>query len=159
MATAILVDVVVRDKSGRPSTDLSASDFEVFEDGASQRIDSFTRVSHGGGIGVGIAWRNPSTGMAVAHPTHPPRPIAPPDPEEATAALVFDHLSSDSLRLVQRATLDYVPLSGDSGVRVGVFATGPGVRVVQGYTTDRAKLRGAIARTVPTGTAAEDANG
>src|SRR5687767_5175388 len=48
-ATAILVDAVVRDKHGKLLTDLSASDFEVFEDGAAQAIDSFTRVSHGAG--------------------------------------------------------------------------------------------------------------
>ena len=51
--TAILVDVVVRDKAGRPVTDLTAADFDVAEDGVRQRIESFTRVSRGGGIGVG----------------------------------------------------------------------------------------------------------
>src|SRR3954454_15905826 len=32
--TAILVDAVVRDRNGHPLTDLSANDFELFEDGA-----------------------------------------------------------------------------------------------------------------------------
>ena len=58
-STAILVDVVVRDNHGRPVTDLSASDFDIAEDGVRQKIDSFSRVSHGGGIGVGVAWRAP----------------------------------------------------------------------------------------------------
>ena len=56
-----------------------------------------------------------------------PQPRTPAEP--ATTALVFDHLSSESLRLAQRATLDYVPMSGESSVRIGVFATDPGVRV------------------------------
>ncbi|PYR56226.1 MAG: hypothetical protein DMF85_17270 [Acidobacteria bacterium] len=152
--TAILVDVVVRDKHGRPMMDLSVRDFDVFEDGVRQRIDSFTRVSHGGGIGVGVAWRSPNRTVVVT----PDAPAsAQPTPEdEATTALVFDHLSADSLRLAQRATLDYVPMSGESGVRVGVFATDPSVRVVQGYTTDRALVRGAVARVLPSGTAAEE---
>ena len=34
--TAILVDVVVRDKRGQPVTDLSPADFEVYEDGVLQ---------------------------------------------------------------------------------------------------------------------------
>ena len=69
---------------------------------------------------------------------------------------MFDHLSSESLRLAQRATLDYVPMSGESGVRVGVFATDPGIRVVQPFTTDRALVRKAVARVVPSGTSAEE---
>ena len=40
--------------------DLSAEDFEVAEDGVVQKVDSFTRVSRGGGIGVGVAWRSPA---------------------------------------------------------------------------------------------------
>src|SRR4030081_6892 len=74
--TAILVDVVVRDRKGRPVTDLSAADFDVAEDGVPQKVDPFTRVSHGGGIGVGVAWRSPSSTVAVT----------PTDPEPATAS-------------------------------------------------------------------------
>ena len=62
-------------------------------------------------------------------------------------ALVFDHLSSESLALAQKATLAYVPLSGDSPVRVGVFAGDVGVRLLQFYTTDRTAVRRAISRT------------
>src|SRR5436190_11821475 len=119
-ATAVLVDVVVRDKKGRPVTDLSGVDFDVAEDGVTQKVDSFTRVSHGGGIGVGVAWRSPASTVAVTPTTPPPSPAdADPIPDDATTALVFDHLSTESLRLAQRATLDYVPLSGESSIRVG----------------------------------------
>ncbi len=64
-ATAILVDVVVRDKHGRPVTDLAAQDFAISEDGIQQKVDSFSRVSHGGGIGVGVAWKSPQGTVAV----------------------------------------------------------------------------------------------
>src|SRR5262252_3857775 len=73
--TAILVDAVVRDKNDRLVTDLSSGDFEVFEDGVAQTIDSFTRVSHGGGIGVGVAWKTPDRTLAVT-PTARPEPAA-----------------------------------------------------------------------------------
>jgi VWFA-related protein len=155
--TAVLVDVVVRDKKGRPVTDLSAVDFDVAEDRVVQKVDSFTRVSHGGGIGVGVAWRSPSRTTAVTPTAAPPSPAdADPLPDDATTALVFDHLSTESLRLAQKATLDYVPLNGESSIRVGVFATDPGVRVVQAYTTERALVRRAVARLVPSGTTAEE---
>ena len=155
--TAILVDVVVRDKKGRLVTDLSAADFDVAEDGIAQKVDTFTRVSRGSGIGVGIAWRSPGKTVSVAT-TATPESAAAPDvvTADATTALVFDHLSSESLRLAQRATLDYIPVSGESSVRVGVFATGPGIRVVQRFTTDRALVRKAVARVLPSATSAEE---
>jgi VWFA-related protein len=156
-ATAILVDVVVRDGDGRPATSLTAADFEVSEDRVRQKIDSFTRISRGGGIGVGIAFRSPDTtilasaSQAVGDQVPTGSPI-----EDATTALVFDHLSSESLRLAQKATLDYVPFSGDATVKVGVFATDPGVRVLQRFTTDRALMRRAVERIVPSGTSAAE---
>src|SRR5918912_3751698 len=72
--TAILVDVVVREhRGGRPVTDLTSDDFAVFEDGVPQKIDSFSRVTRGGGIGVGIRWKTPGTtriaGSVGAGPT------------------------------------------------------------------------------------------
>ncbi|HSS69780.1 MAG TPA: hypothetical protein VLQ46_03900, partial [Casimicrobiaceae bacterium] len=40
--TAILVDVVVRDKHGQPVTDLTTGDFELYEDGVLQDIGALT---------------------------------------------------------------------------------------------------------------------
>jgi len=151
-ATAVLVDVVVRDRSGRPVTNLDAADFELAEDGIPHNIDSFTRVSRGG-IGVSVAWRTPGAAVAVS-PVSPSRDRAAPveaATEDGTTAIVFDQLTSESLRLAQKATLNYVPLIGESPVRVGVFATDPGIRVLQGFTTDRALVRRAVAGVLPSG--------
>ena len=124
-------------------TDLSADDFELFEDGTAQRVDTFSRVSQGGGIGVGVAWRTPATttAMMTSRPADAAPTPSPALPTEGTVALVFDHLSPESLRLAQRATLTYMPPSGEAEVRVGVFATDPGLRVLQRYTHDRARPR------------------
>ena len=157
-STAILVDVVVRDNHGRPVTDLSAADFDIAEDGVRQKIDSFSRVSHGGGIGVGVAWRAPRA-IAIAGgagETAEEQQDAALTPEEATTALVFDHLSAETLRLAQKATLDYVPMSGESNVQVGVFASDLGVRALQRYTNDRALVRRAVARVMPVGGSDEE---
>src|SRR5215813_2493383 len=37
----ITLDVVVRDKKGRPVKDLAASEFEIYEDGVRQQVESF----------------------------------------------------------------------------------------------------------------------
>ena len=68
---------------------------------------------------------------------------------------MFDHLGEEALGLAQKATLEYVPMSGDSDVRVGVFATEPGVRVVQSFTTDRSAVRRAVSQIMPAGTSAD----
>jgi hypothetical protein len=49
----VLFDVVVRDKRGRVVNDLTASDFEVYEDGVRQEIDSFRLVAPAGAAGNG----------------------------------------------------------------------------------------------------------
>src|SRR5215831_15641165 len=41
----VALDVVVRDKRGRPAKDLSVSDFEVYEDGVKQEVNSFRFIS------------------------------------------------------------------------------------------------------------------
>ena len=42
--SAVLVDVVVRDKRGMPVKDLQPADFEVLEDGVPQTIGSFRGI-------------------------------------------------------------------------------------------------------------------
>jgi len=85
----------------------------------------------------------------------PPPSQARDAADQATTALVFDHLGDESLGLAQKATLAYVPMTGDSDVRVGVFATEPGVRIVQSYTTDRSAVRRAVSQIMPAGTSAD----
>ena len=71
MTTAVLVDVVVRTRDGKPVTDLSARDFELREDDIVQEIGSFTRVSRGAGIGVNVGVRDPNPPTVVTPPSGP----------------------------------------------------------------------------------------
>jgi hypothetical protein len=41
----VRLDVVVKDKKGRPIKDLKASDFEILEDGVPQKVESFRLVT------------------------------------------------------------------------------------------------------------------
>lgn len=151
--TAILVDVVVRDHKGKPVTDLTAADFQVFEDRVPQKIDTFTRVTRGGGIGLDVRWKQPGSTVAIL-PAGSVPPSQHEEADQATTALVFDHLSDEALGLAQKATLEYMPMSGESDVRVGVFATEPSIRMVQSYTSDRSAVRRAVSKIMPAGTTA-----
>src|SRR5213594_1585416 len=44
-ANEVSLDVVVKDKKGRPVKDLSSSDFEIYEDGMRQQVQSFRFVT------------------------------------------------------------------------------------------------------------------
>jgi VWFA-related protein len=155
--TAILVDVVVRDRKGRPVTDLTVADFELYEDRVAQKIDTFSRVTRGGGIGVDVKWKRPGSTVAILAPGSLPPPLPGEDAaNQGTTALVFDHLSEEALGLAQKATLEYVPMTGESDVQVGVFATDPGIRVMHGYTTDRSAIRRAVSQIMPAGSSAAD---
>lgn len=44
-ATAVVIDVVVRDDKGRPVTGLRQEDFTLVEDGAPQKIGAFVEVA------------------------------------------------------------------------------------------------------------------
>src|SRR4051812_1492821 len=96
--TAILVDVVVRDRKGRPVTDMNAAEFSLLEDGTPQKIDTFTRVTRGGGIGVDVKWkRSGSTGAIIpAGSLPPPLPGGEAARQGATAPRV-GHLSGEEV--------------------------------------------------------------
>ncbi len=156
-ATAILVDVVVRDKKGALLTDLTQADFDVAEDGVRQNIGSFAVVNHGGGIGIGVKFRQPG-GTTVLSPTDSADPnAAPAQPvEAAVTALVFDALSPEALSITQKAALGYVPMVGEAEARIAVFSTEPSLKVTQPYTNDLALIRKGIREVTATGTAAKE---
>jgi VWFA-related protein len=154
-ATAVLVDVVVRDRQGHPVLDLSANDFSLAEDGVAQMLGSFTLVSRGTGIGIGVRLHDPNV-PTVVMPTgstgsDAPAPAAPP-----VVALVFDALSAESLGLCQQAALQSVKMNGESESQVGVFVTDPGVRQLQRFTTDTSLIRKAVQQVSASGQEAKE---
>ena len=158
-ATAVLVDVVVRGRDGKPITDLGAKDFELREDDVVQEVGSFTRVSRGGGIGVNVGLRDPNPPTVVTPLSGPP-PADPAAPVEddypSVTALVFDALSADAVGMCQKAALEYLPMSGSSATRVGVFTTDPVVRALQVYSDNPALVRNAVRRVQPAGTESKE---
>jgi VWFA-related protein len=151
-ATAVLVDVVVRNKQGKPLHGLTSDDFEVFEDGVRQKIGSFSVVERAGGIGIRVGRRvSASPAAPEAAPASPAAPPAAPV-DRPTVAIVFDALKPDALELAQRAATAYLPMSGDTDAYVGVFAADPGLRVLQPYTDDVAAARRAVHNLTAAGT-------
>ncbi len=141
--TAVLVDVVVKDKRGRVVKDLNTDDFEILEDGVKQNVDSFERIARETGI------------VAEAKEKAEPKPVTtatPPavrDANEkqlgATAmALVFGNLSPDARNRARQAALAYVGANQELPAYTGVYAINLSLNSVQPFTRDSALVKQGI---------------
>jgi len=131
--SAVLVDVVVRDKRGMPVKDLQPTDFEVLEDGAPQTIGSFKGIFEDttapGGAGETAPATAPPPAAIAAGPR--PDPMAP-----AVTALVFDRLSPEAQALAIRAAKSYYsgPNKKEAATYVGVFSIEGSLRPLTPFT-------------------------
>ena len=139
-ANEVSLDIVVRDKKGRPVRDLSAGDFEIYEDGVRQQIGSFRFVLREPAAG------GETTGGAPGR-TAPPRVALPGDLASAgVIALVFDRLSPEARALARKAGLAYAEEGIAGGGYTGVFGIDQALRTIQSYTDNPGLVRQAVER-------------
>lgn len=139
-ATAVLVDVVVRDRRGQPVTDLVAADFEIYEDGVRQEIGSLTTYTAGA---AGPSRTPEPAGAPPAESSSPSTPAVGASPQPVVA-LVFDRLSQEARAVAHKAALGYVVSAGESPALIGVFGIDLSLVTHQNYTRDSGRLRKAI---------------
>jgi VWFA-related protein len=125
--TAVVVDVVVRDKQQRPVAGLTADDFTVLEDGKKQPITSFVAVS-----GPSKADNAEPHGAERASATTAAHRDDPP----FVAALVFEQLGLTANSLAVKAASRLIRQTiGPSGF-AGLFTIDHAVHPVVSYTND-----------------------
>ena len=142
--TAVLVDVVVRDKKGMPVRDLQQSEFEILEDGAPQTVGSFTPIFE--------AEASPATApVATAAPvaagsTGADGTGAIPAAAKVTpiTALVFDRLSPEGRQLAVKAARAYVSEKDPLPSMMGVFGIDLAFTPYAPFTKDRETLQKAL---------------
>ena len=126
----VLLDLVVRDKKGKPITDLKPEEIAITDNGVKQSILSFRLVRGAEAVS--------STGAST--PLDPLRQIR-------LVTLAFEPLAApDQRKLARAAALDLV--KGDQGVNVlySVVAIDTQLLVLQHFTKDRDALAKAILR-------------
>jgi VWFA-related protein len=145
--SAIMVDVVVRNRKGEPVSDLTQEDFELYEDGVEQHIGSFTPVflrSPAGPAPERAQTEAPGTGAQ----TPPPATAAPQLSAIARApeviALVFDRLTADSRTLAYTAAMKYLGEQPVSNNYIAVYGIDVHLMPYQNFTRDTALIRKAI---------------
>jgi VWFA-related protein len=134
--TAIVVDVVVRDRDGNPVTGLTANDFELIEDKVPQEIGSFTAVNRPATDAPAPAQAAPAAATAPASTatTQAPQVIA----------LLFDRLTPDAKALAHKAAVNYVGNGAVSRNVVGLFGIDLSLIFYQPFTRDGDLLRKGI---------------
>jgi VWFA-related protein len=134
--TAIVVDVVVRDRQGNPVPGLTSGDFQIFEDGVRQDVGSVTAVSKPPVTAPG------ASATITAGAGEPVGAAAQRAPE--VLALVFDRLSADGRALAYNAANQYVGQGKVSNNVVAVFGIDLSLVFHQTFTRDGDAIRAAI---------------
>jgi VWFA-related protein len=144
----VQVDAIVTDAKGKPVRELTADDFEVFQDGKPQVITTFAFINvRDSQLITPPAPRPAATTKKGAVAPPPPPPIAlRPDQIRRTMALVVDDLglSADSIVRVRDALKKWVDKDMQPGDLVAVIRTSAGMGALQQFTNDKRMLYAAI---------------
>jgi VWFA-related protein len=143
--TEVSLDIVVRDKKGRVVKDLTPTDFEVYEDGVRQKVESFRLV-------VRETVATDKSGKKSEPTTET---TAPPPRDKSSLgviALVFDRLSPDARALAKKAGMAYAEGNTSNGDYAGVFAIDQSLRTIQSYTDDPELIKQAVDRATSSST-------
>lgn len=141
----VRLDVIVKDKKGRPIKNLKLTDFEILEDGVPQKVESFRFVTREAGateITEKKDNKSPDVGTTA---TAPPKRSAP-----TVTALVFDRLSPEARSLARKAGLAYAQEGMASGGFTGVFGIDQSLRTVQTFTDNTQLIKDAVERATGT---------
>ncbi|HMB26783.1 MAG TPA: VWA domain-containing protein, partial [Blastocatellia bacterium] len=142
----VLLDVVARDKKGRPVTDLKADEIEVYEDGVKQQINSFRKVEKTDLIEGAGASKN-AAGNAVGNPAgNPAGNAVDPLRQINLVTMVFERLNNEGRLLARDAAREFLKSELRRNVMVAVFALNQRLQVLQQFTNDGAKLSAAVDR-------------
>ena len=134
---AVLVDIVVTDKDGKPAKGLHPENFAIAEDGHPQNIVSFEEHS--------------SVSQSENQFRFPPLPpnlytnIPRVKLSDAVTVLLLDSLNTElkDQTFVHKEMLSYLK-NPQPGRRMAIFALGSKLHFVQGFTTDPAVLVNAL---------------
>ena len=136
----VQVDAVVT-KDGKVVKDLTADDFEIYEDGKKQTITSFAFISN-----VPAAAPQPvAASKEKPGSIPPPRPINPNEPHRTIAFVVDDlGISAESMGQVRKQLRKFVNEQLQPNDLVAIIRTGGEMGALQQFTNDKRLLNRAV---------------
>ena len=142
----VRLDIVVKDKKGHAVTDLTPADFEVLEDGVSQRIQSFRFVNREAPVAPLDSNPNRNADRKESETGVPSTPTPPRRTTPGVTALVFDRLSPEARSLARKAGIAYSQEGMAAGDFTGVFRIDQTLNTVQTFTDNSEFVKTAIER-------------
>lgn len=124
----VVLDVVVRDKKGRPVLDIRPGEVEVYEEGVRQKVEEFKRVETS--IEGGQRTADPDRPEAARHLN--------------LVTLVFDQLGVDGRRQAKRAAESLLDKALTPNTFFAVFRVDQRLSMVAPFTSDKEQLKQAI---------------
>src|SRR2546421_4185424 len=133
----VSLDVIVKDKKGKPVSDLKAEDFTVSENGVPQKIEFFDSTLTSLGVTGQSTDAVASTEQKPQSPTGFPRNII---------ALVLDGQSTElgNLKHVREGMLKYIRERITDHDSVALFSISGGLQLLQSFTHDKGALLAAV---------------
>src|SRR6266571_4985527 len=133
----VSLDVIVKDKKGKPVTDLKAEDFTVSENGVPQKIEFFDSTLSSLGVTGQSTDAVASTEQKPQSPAGFPRNII---------ALVLDGQSTElaNLKHVREGMLKYIRERITDHDSVALFSISGGLQLLQPFTHDKGALIAAV---------------
>ncbi len=119
----VLMDLVVRDKHGRPTTDLQPSEIEITDDGSPVKITGVHLVS-----GAAAANR---AGAAQIH-------------QVRLMSLVFDQLHTESTRSARKLVQDLLKRGAEQDIAFSVWKLSEHLELVQTFTNRQGSVERAV---------------
>ncbi|MCA1566225.1 MAG: VWA domain-containing protein [Acidobacteria bacterium] len=142
----VQVDAVVVDKKGKQVTDLTADDFEIFEDKRPQKLTNFSYVLNESAPRVTETAAAPRKADKASVPA-PSRRLRPEEVRRTMALVVDDlGLSFESTSFVRDALRKFVNEQMGPNDLVAIIRTSAGVGALQQFTSDKRQLHAAIDR-------------
>ncbi|HVF28563.1 MAG TPA: VWA domain-containing protein [Pyrinomonadaceae bacterium] len=140
----VMIDVVARDKKGRPVRDIQPGEIEVYEDGVKQNVTAFQLIEADAAVASSSGARSETT-IAGGTVREAPRPLNSLR-QIKLVTLVFDTLGVESRRLAQQGALDFIKTQLPPNTYVAVFKVGNRLHVLQPFTNDRELLEKSVER-------------
>jgi VWFA-related protein len=133
----VSLDVIVKDKRGKPVTDLKAEDFTVSENGVPQKIEFFDSTLSSLGV------TGQSTDAVASTVEKPQSPAGFP---RNIIALVLDGQSTElgNLKHVREGMLKYIRERITDNDSVALFSISGGLQLLQPFTHDKGALIAAV---------------
>lgn len=146
----VQLDVVVTDKKGRIVTDLTPADFEISQDGRSQKITNFSYIKLQPENSAQPALIRPAEQSSNV-PALPPARLRA-EQVRRTVALVVDDLGLgfEDLNDVRKALKNFVDEKIQPGDLVAIIRTRGNRGTLQQFTNDKRQLYAAIEQVRPT---------